>query len=143
MMSDGSTNVLPIGSRQAVHRAWRLHFANVSHSLVGAFYQGWDLHPAQLPTRFAAVFAFYLESLGAASARLRSFLSSATAAAQSSQASEIMDDAATGQALLNFFLRGVACGAISDEQVLATGITPIELAGRSFARILKDRRASK
>jgi citrate lyase beta subunit len=160
MMSDGSTNVLPIGphraaedgrpltveqlldNRWAVHRAWKLHFENVRRSLVGAFYQGWDLHPAQLPARFAAVFSFYLESLPAASERLGNFLRTATKSAQSAQTGEVVDDAATGQALLNFFLRGVACGAISEAQVLATGITPDELLSRSFARILKDRRAA-
>ena len=30
------------------------HFDDVTHSLVNGYYQGWDLHPAQLPTRYAA-----------------------------------------------------------------------------------------
>ena len=70
-LSDGATNMMPIGAREVVHRAWRLHAAHVRHSLVNGFYQGWDLHPAQLPTRYAAVYAFFLEGLDAASERLR------------------------------------------------------------------------
>jgi hypothetical protein len=136
-MSDGATNVMPVGSRDAVHRAWRLHYGHVRHSLEGAFYQGWDLHPAQLPTRYAAVYAFFLESLPAASERLTNFIAKA---AQATLVGDVFDDAATGQGLLNFFLRGIACGAIPEEEVLATGITLDELRGRSFVRILKNRR---
>ncbi len=70
-LSDGATNIMPIGSREVVHRAWRLHAEHVRHSLVTGFYQGWDLHPAQLPSRYAAVYAFFLEGLDAASERLQ------------------------------------------------------------------------
>ena len=73
-LSDGATNIMPIGAREVVHRAWRLHAEHVRHSLVNGFYQGWDLHPAQLPTRYAAVYAFFLEGLDAASERLRNFV---------------------------------------------------------------------
>ena len=52
-LSDGSTNVLPVGDRDAVHAAWRLHGRLVRRSLERGFYQGWDLHPAQLPSRYA------------------------------------------------------------------------------------------
>src|SRR5581483_6246321 len=55
-LSDGGTNVMPIGSPDVVHHAWKLHFDHIQHSLANAFYQGWDLHPAQLPTRYAAVY---------------------------------------------------------------------------------------
>ena len=73
-LSDGSTNVLPVGSKGAVQQAWRLHARLVRRSLERAFYQGWDLHPAQLPTRFAATYGFYREALPAAAARLRAYL---------------------------------------------------------------------
>ncbi|MBI4420703.1 MAG: phosphoenolpyruvate kinase, partial [Gemmatimonadetes bacterium] len=96
-LCDGATNVLPVGDRDAVLRAWRLHYEDVRHSLANAYYQGWDLHPAQLPTRYAAVFSFFLESLEAASLRLKSFLQRA---AESSLADGVFDDAATGQALV-------------------------------------------
>ena len=45
---DGSTNILPVGDGESVHSAWRLHARLVRRSLERGFYQGWDLHPAQL-----------------------------------------------------------------------------------------------
>jgi citrate lyase beta subunit len=153
-LSDGATNVMPVPvhraeagktltedqmreNRDVVHRAWRLHFDDVTHSLHGGFYQGWDLHPAQLPTRYAAVYAFFLQALPAASKRLENFVSKA---AQATLVGDVFDDAATGQALLNFFLRGLASGAITEQEALATGLTLAELRSRSFLQILKNRR---
>ncbi|HEX7183075.1 MAG TPA: phosphoenolpyruvate kinase [Thermoanaerobaculia bacterium] len=155
-ISDGATNVLPVPphraakdgppltavqleeNREVVHRAWRLHHDHVRHSLVGGFYQGWDLHPAQLVTRYATVFEFFLEGLDAASDRLRNFVQKA---AQATLVGEVFDDAATGQGLLNYFLRAVNCGAITEEEALKrSGLTLEELRGRSFVKILKNRR---
>ncbi|MEW5926148.1 MAG: phosphoenolpyruvate kinase [Gemmatimonadota bacterium] len=148
-LSDGSTAVLPVPvheaaspsevqereNREAVHRAWRMHFDDVRHSLVHGFYQGWDLHPAQLPTRFAAVFGFFLAGRDAAARRLRGFLDTAA------QAGDAFDDPHAGQALLNHFLRGIACGALDEAEVLeGTGLAAEELRGRSFAGILAGRR---
>jgi citrate lyase beta subunit len=138
-LSDGATNVMPIGSRDVVHRAWRLHAEHVRHSLVTGFYQGWDLHPAQLPSRYAAVYAFFLEGLDAASERLKNFVQKA---AQATLVGDVFDDAATGQGLLNYFLRAMNCGAITeDEAVEKSGLTLNELRGRSFVKILAQRRA--
>ncbi len=154
-LSDGATNVLPVPphrgaqltaaqiaeNRAVVHRAWRLHAEHVRHSLVGGFYQGWDLHPAQLVTRYAALYAFFLEGLDAASDRLRNFVQKA---AQATLVGEVFDDAATGQGLLNYFLRAVNCGAITEEEALErSGLTLEELRGRSFVRILERRRAAR
>ncbi|MFL6195952.1 MAG: DUF6986 family protein [Thermoanaerobaculia bacterium] len=151
-ISDGATNVLPVpphrGSslapgqieenRAAVHAAWKLHARHVRHSLTGGFYQGWDLHPAQLVTRYATVFAFFLEGLDAASERLRNFVEKA---ARATLVGEVFDDAATGQGLLNYFLRAVNCGALTEEEALErSGLTLEELRGRSFVKILKNRR---
>ncbi len=155
-LSDGATNVLPVPphraakdgppltpaqieeNRTVVHRAWRLHAEHVRHSLVGGFYQGWDLHPAQLVTRYAALYAFFLEGLDAASDRLRNFVQKA---AQATLVGEVFDDAATGQGLLNYFLRAINCGAITEEEALErSGLTLEELRGRSFVKILKARR---
>jgi hypothetical protein len=137
-LSDGATNVLPVGARDAVHRAWRMHAEHVRHSLVNGFYQGWDLHPAQLPSRYAAVFAFFLEGLDAASDRLQNFVRKA---AQATLAGDVFDDAATGQGLLNYFLRALNCGAITEAEAVArSGLTLEELRSRSFARILEGRR---
>ena len=137
-LSDGGTNVMPVGSRDAVHRAWRLHASHIRHSLVNGFYQGWDLHPAQLPSRYAAVYAFFLEGLSAASDRLKNFVEKA---AQATLAGQIFDDAATGQGLLNYFLRALNCGAIGErEAVEMSGLSVDELRSRSFLKILDGRK---
>ncbi len=102
------------------------------------YYQGWDLHPAQLPTRFAAVFTFFLEGLAAAGERLRNFVEQA---AQATLVGDVFDDAATGQGLLNYFLRALNCGAVTEEEVARmTGLAHDELQSRSFLRILEGRR---
>jgi len=136
-LSDGATNVIPVGA--SVIPAWRRHFADVRHSLAQAFYQGWDLHPAQLPSRFAAVYSFFLTSLEQATARLRAFIENATKA---TLVGDVFDDAATGQALLNYFLRGLSCGAITEAEAVATELTLDEIRGRSFLKILAQRRSA-
>lgn len=150
-ISDGATNVMPVPvhrgdnlapgqdaeNRESVHRAMRLHYDHVRHSLSHAYYQGWDLHPAQLPTRYAAVYSFFLEGLDQAAERLSSFVESA---AKATLVGEVFDDAATGQGLLNFFLRAINCGAISEaEATERTGLTLDELNTRSFVKILESR----
>ncbi len=150
-VADGPTNVLPIPphrgdgltadqestNRAIVHNAWRLHASHVRHALINGFYQGWDLHPAQLPSRYAAVYAFFREGLEATTARLKNFLEKA---AQATLVGEVFDDAASGQGLLNYFLRGLACGALSESDVLAAGLTIEELRTRSFPSIVEGRR---
>jgi hypothetical protein len=138
-LCDGSTNVLPVGDGAAVRAAWRQHADDIRHSLVNGYYQGWDLHPAQLPSRYGAVYNFFLAGRAAATARLGGFLSRVTGGAGGG---EVQDDAATGQALLNFFLRGLASGALTEEEALATGLTRAELHGRSFAAVLRSRGTS-
>jgi citrate lyase beta subunit len=136
-LSDGATNVMPIGSREVVHRAWRLHAEHVRHSLVTGFYQGWDLHPAQLPSRYGAVYSFFLEGLAAASERLKNFVQKA---AQATLVGDVFDDAATGQGLLNYFLRAMNCGAITEQEAVdMSGLSLEELRSRSFVSILKSR----
>ena len=156
-LSDGATNIMPVAphrfveggppltqeqieeNKEVVHRAWRLHYNHIQHSLTNAFYQGWDLHPAQLPTRYAAVYAFFLESLEAASERLKNFVEKA---AKATLVGDVFDDAATGQGLLNYFLRAINCGAITEaEAIQLSGLTLPELQSASFVRILKNRQA--
>jgi len=139
-LSDGATNVMPIGDRTTVHRAWRLHVDHIRHSLINGYYQGWDLNPAQLPTRYAAVYAFFLENLPAATERLRNFIEKA---GQATLVGDVFDDAATGQGLLNYFLRALNCGAITEQEALATGLTLDELRSRSFVKILQGRRVGR
>jgi citrate lyase beta subunit len=137
-LSDGSTAVLPVGDQAAVFNAWRLHYQDVRRSLMLGFYQGWDLHPGQLITRYIALYSFFLEAYDAAAARLRNFMEHA---AQATLLGSSFDDAATGQGLLNYFLRGINSGAFSDADVSAsTGLSLDELRTRSFARILEMRK---
>ena len=151
-LSDGATTIMPVTphrgtltdaqkaeNRAAVHSAWRLHATDVRRSLTGGFYQGWDLHPAQLPTRYGTVFGFFLDGLTAASDRLRNFIDKA---AQATLVGDTFDDAATGQGLLNFFLRGISCGAVHEDEATATGLSLEEIRTRSFVKILNGRRAA-
>ena len=131
MISDGSSNILPIAPH--VKTAWKQHFDDVTHSLVNGYYQGWDLHPGHLPTRYAAIYAFYLSARPAATARLSNFFTKAA------KAGAAFDDAATGQALVNFFNRGLSSGAITLEEAMQTGLTEAELKGPSFRHILANR----
>jgi citrate lyase beta subunit len=152
-LSDGATNILPVPphraekgkltnkqaeeNRAVVHHAWRLHYDHIQDSLATAFYQGWDLHPAQLPTRYAAVYQFFLGGLDAASERLQNFV---VKAAQATIVGDVFDDAATGQGLLNYFLRAINCGAIQEEEAeQRSGLTLNELRSASFSRILQGR----
>ncbi len=72
-LSDGSSAVLPAGGRDQVTAAWRLHARLVRRSLERGFYQGWDLHPNQLVSRYTATYAFYREGLPVAAGRLRDY----------------------------------------------------------------------
>src|SRR3954468_10585857 len=153
-LSDGSTAVLPVPvhramqgaalsrqqqdeNRAAMREAWRMHFRDVLHSLEGGFYQGWDLHPAQLVTRYAALYLFFLDGIEAAGARLKNFVAKA---AQATLVGNVFDDAATGQGLLNFFLRGINSGAVTEAEALQmTGLTEEDFRGRSFVRIMRSR----
>ena len=155
-LSDGSTTVMPVPVHReakggpaltkqqraenagSVHAAWRLHFDDVRHSLAGGFYQGWDLHPAQLVTRYAALYSFFLDGIDAAGVRLKNFVGKA---AQATLVGDVFDDAATGQGLLNFFLRGINSGAITEEEALKmTSLTEEDFRGRSFVKIMRAKR---
>ncbi|HVF96252.1 MAG TPA: hypothetical protein VM871_02970, partial [Flavisolibacter sp.] len=127
-------------NREAVHNGWRACFKHTSHSLINGLYQGWDLNPAQLPMRYAATYNFFLSSYEDAVFRLKSFVERA---AISTLTKDIFDDAATGQGLLNFFLKALNCGAITEEEATATGLSLDEIRSRSFYKILNDRRKSK
>lgn len=107
-------------NEEVVYRAMQLSYKHIRHSLETGFYQGWDLHPAQLPVRYAAVYLFFLESLDAAAQRLSAFVEKA---AKATLLGDVFDDAATGQGLLNYFLRGISCGAIDESEALKTGLS--------------------
>ncbi len=111
-LSDGSTNVLPVGDTTAVHAAWALHTRLIRRSLERGFYQGWDLHPAQLPTRYAATYGFYRDGLDAATARLAAYLGSGVPGNTG-----VLDEPATARALAGFLLRGRDCGALDADEI--------------------------
>ncbi len=150
-LSDGATNTMPIGPHRGtgltpkqlkensttVHRAWKKGYDHIRHSLWNGYYQGWDLNPAQLPMRYTAVFSFFLESYDDAVERLKTFVEKA---ARATLIGDVFDDAATGQGLLNYFLRALNSGAITEEEVLVTGLTLDEIRGRSFKKILENRK---
>lgn len=151
-LSDGATNTMPIGphrgedltdkqleeNRNVVHRSWKKGYDHIRHSLWNGFYQGWDLNPAQLPMRYTAVYAFFLESYDDAIERLETFVEKA---ARATLIGDVFDDAATGQGLLNYFLRALNSGAITEEEVLKTGLTIEEIRSRSFKKILENKKA--
>ncbi|MEQ1605491.1 MAG: phosphoenolpyruvate kinase [Pyrinomonadaceae bacterium] len=148
-LSDGATTVMPIPphrgdgltseqsaeNRRVVHAAWKLHYDNCRHALETGYYQGWDLHPAQIPARYAAVYTFFLEGLDQTSERLQNFIQKA---AQATLVGNNFDDAATGQGLLNFFTRAINCGAVTEAEVLdRTGLSLDHLRSGSFSAIIR------
>jgi hypothetical protein len=154
-ISDGATTILPTPpytdgtalsasqkdeNNRVVHTAWRAHYRNVYRGLQNGFYQGWDLHPAQIPARYAALYAFFLTGLPEMSKRLRNFVEGA---GRASLVGSNFDDAATGQGLLNYFLRASDCGAISQGDLIETGLTIEDMRIRSFKEILDSRRKTR
>ncbi|AVZ71665.1 aldolase [Streptomyces lunaelactis] len=124
---DGSTNVLPVGTTEKVHDAWRLHYGLTRRALARAYYQGWDMHPGHLPTRYAAVFAFYREGFEKAAARLAAYAGHA--------GGDVMDEPATAKALSSYLLRGIDCGALDTAEVARlTGLTRADLDGFASPR---------
>jgi citrate lyase beta subunit len=124
---DGSTNVLPVGTTAEVHAAWRLHARLVRRALERGFYQGWDLHPAQLVTRYVATYAFFRAALPAAAARLAAYVSRVEGG--------VLDEPATARALATVVLRGLDCGALDVAEVeSATGLDRRALDGLAGRR---------
>jgi citrate lyase beta subunit len=149
---DGPTNVLPVGlhpkgstgldprqqseNAQAVHAAWKMHFDHIRRALNQGIYQGWDLHPAQLPVRYAATYSFFLENLEPAARRLRHFIQVAT---QATRIGQLFDDMAMARELIQFVLQSIQCGAVAPEEAeQLTGIPVAEMREGSLARILDN-----
>ncbi|RDI64891.1 DUF6986 family protein [Nocardia pseudobrasiliensis] len=108
---DGSTQVMPVGADDAVAAAVARHFRLVTRSLERGYYQGWDMHPGHLVTRWAATFAFFRGALAAAAPRIDRYLRR--------QGGAVVDEPATAQALATVVLRGLDCGAYGSEDVTA------------------------
>ena len=109
-LCDGSLNVVPTGSRSDVVAAWQLHSRLIRRALERGFYQGWDLHPAQLASRYAATYGFFVAGLPRACERLRSYAESAE--------SGTLEEPATARALAGFLLRGLDCGALVEADIV-------------------------
>lgn len=123
-LSDGSTNVLPVGDREAVHEGWRTHYGLVLRSLAHGFYQGWDLHPAQLVTRYAATFIHHLRRAPSDARRLRAYVDPVDPVDAG-----VLDEPATAQALARSMRRALDCGALSADDVAElSGLSEVELA---------------
>jgi citrate lyase beta subunit len=143
-VADGATTLLPIAAkdaprernRGAIHQAWSAHAANVRRAISFGIWQGWDLHPAQLPARYGALSGFFLAARPEMTKRLRTFVEGATRA---SRVDRIFDDAATAEGLVTFFARGLACGALDEDDLRATSLEPSDLS-LSFAEIVRRRR---
>ncbi|WP_367269014.1 aldolase [Saccharopolyspora sp.] len=123
-LSDGSTNVLPVGDQ--VRHGWRTHYDLVRRSLAHGFYQSWDLHPAQLVSRYAAVFAEFREAAPAQGERLAAYVSARGGA--------VLDEPATARALAASFVRALANGATDAAE--AEAMTGLDEPGlRDLARM--------
>jgi citrate lyase beta subunit len=141
LLVDGATTRLPLAtSRKGASEAERArdheeivgamseHATNVRRALSEGIDAGWDLHPAQIPARLVAVFATYLGARTAMTSRLSRFLDQHARATATGSA---FDDAATGRALVSFFDRGHACGALDAADLCAVGIERAPMSWRS------------
>lgn len=127
---DGSTQVVPTGSSAQIAASARRHHELVTRSLERGFYQGWDMHPGHLITRWLATFGFFRSAMPTAAARVAGYLER--------RGGEVMDEPATAQALAGVLIRGLDAGAfdVSDIARYGTGID------RDVLRGLLDRSLS-
>ena len=153
MLSDGSTNIMPVpvypepknnaeveANIRAIHSAWHLQYRHIMHSLKSGFYQGWDLHPSQIIVRYAACYAFFLQSFNEMVERMHNFIK---VSAQATLVGNVFDDAATGQGLINFFLKAYNCGAIRDQDIKDIGIRLVDLESHYFPNIVANYKPPK
>jgi len=146
-LSDSVTTTLPIAlhkkgrlnksqlaeNRRSIHNGWRVHFENVTGSMRNGFFQSWDLHPNQLPARYAAVYAYFIKNRDSMAARLNQFLAKST---QAIVTGNTFDDAASAEGVMNFFRRSHDCGAFEAKEIKALlGITADQLRNRSFSEL--------
>ncbi|GMU86352.1 MAG: aldolase [Ignavibacteriales bacterium] len=149
---DGVTNVMPVAPNKATLAAplavhlheenvatviagWQKSYSDIRHSLRMGFYQGWDLHPAQIISRLAAVYIFFLNEYPLAAKRMKQFLKNL---AQPSVHKGIFDDAASGFGLLLFFRYGFECHAFDEHDLAGAGITKENLYARHFSDIISS-----
>lgn len=115
---DGSSNLLPTGSAEQRLHAWRTHANLVTTGLRDGLPQGWDLHPAQLASRFLAGHAVLRAEVPSAIERL--------VLAHDGVTHGIADEPATLRMMAAVIARALRVGAIEHEEVVRadTRLTP-------------------
>ncbi|MDQ1614099.1 MAG: hypothetical protein QOJ60_38, partial [Actinomycetota bacterium] len=100
---------------EQVRAAWDLHRRLVARSLRRGIYQGWDMHPGHLVSRYAAVLSFYRTGFAESVRRLRDYLQR--------RSGSVLDEPATARALAAYLVRGLDCGALDEDEVVdAAGV---------------------
>lgn len=136
-LADGPTITLPIAphrganlttqqqeeNSQYILSSWKMSYQNIRESLRQGYYQGWDLHPAQLPIRYLTVYEFLRIDLDKAIARVQNFVQQRGMA---TTIDNILDDAATIRGLAFWILQAVDCGALKIENNLAISRSQLE-----------------
>ena len=108
---DGSTQVIPDGTLEQQAAALTRHHRLVTRALERGYWQGWDMHPGHLITRWLATYGFHRRALAVAGPRIVAYLQR--------QGGGVIDEPATAQALAAGVLRGLDCGAYSPDDVVA------------------------
>lgn len=127
---DGSTQVMPVGTGEQIQSALRRHHQLVTRSLERGYYQGWDMHPGHLVTRWLATTTFFRTALTTAGPRLQAYLDR--------RGGVIVDEPATAEALAAVVLRGLDMDAFPLDDVLAVAPS----ADLTVLRNLKGRKLS-
>ena len=127
-VSDGSDNQVPVGDAATVGQRWDRHADGVTRALRQGIGQGWDLHPAQLPTRFAATFAFYRAGWREAAVRLGDYHR------QDPGATGVLDEPATAFALARHLAAAVACGAVTAAELDGAAAIDPDVVARYLVR---------
>lgn len=122
-ISDGSTQVMPTGDADQVAAALTRHHALVLRSLERGYYQGWDMHPGHLVTRWLAVTGFFRSAMPTAAARLQGYFER--------RSGDVVDEPATAMSLALVVARGLAAGAFTSDEV--TDVAPLCTAQRLAA----------
>jgi citrate lyase beta subunit len=108
-VSDGSTQVMPTGTPEQIDAALRRHHRLVTRSLERGFYQGWDMHPGHLVTRWLAVTGFFRSAMPAAATRLQAYFER--------RSGDVVDEPATAMSLALVIRRGLAARAFAADEV--------------------------
>jgi citrate lyase beta subunit len=126
VVSDGIINRLPVVPKVKGPEAdeqfdinWVYNYRQMTRRLSNGYYQGWDLHPCQLPIRHIANTVFVLREFDGAVKRLKTFVERSS---QASLLGGMFDDRASVLGLLNFFDRSISSGVISQSELKQAGV---------------------